>query len=217
VRLSLRIIQVLLPQQLGPRSTPTAEEDYLSLVLFWILLGKAKKAPTAESNAIGYAHAVHLMIDDTQLMEKLYNVANDLLLQFKRNPKQGEAAATATTETRVPGALLTERTATVTPVVSASTFSAVPFFSDTYARSHKDLFQDFPKILSEVVLRLVLAIYSCASKQDQPIILNNRKSCIVLLCCCICLFSLQSGNSCCAISFRQNRHPLCTSTARGYC
>jgi hypothetical protein len=166
---------VLLPQQLSPRSTPAAEEDYLSLVLFWILLGKTKKSPATDAAA--YAHAVHLLVEDTHLMDKLFGVASELLQLFKRNPKNGDPSAGVATpntaETRVPGALLAERSTAVVPTIS-TTFSASPFFSETYARTHKDLFQNFPKILSEVVMRLVLAIYSCANKQDQPSILSNR-------------------------------------------
>lgn len=233
-RLTQRLIQVLLPQQLGPRSTPVAEEDYLSLVLFWILLGKAKKPPAADSssNAAAYAHVVRLLVGDTQLVEKLYNVSSDLLQLFKRGPKNGDPAAGVATpnvaEARVPGALLTERTATpMAPVVSTTAFSASPFFSETYARSHKDLFQNFPKILSEVVMRLVLAIYSCANKQDQPTLLNKRKCLHILfnfyffiyvfMFLCFTYFFLQNGSSCYAISYKRSKHPLFTSTARDCC
>ena len=223
-RLTLRIIQVLLPQQLGPRSTPVAEEDYLSLVLFWILLGKAKRSPSSDSptsNAAAYAHVVRLLMEDTHLMDKLYGVASELLQLFKRNPKNGDPAAgvatPSTAETRVPGALLTERT--IAPVVPVSTtaFSASPFFSETYARSHKDLFQNFPKILSEVVMRLVLAIYSCAGKQDQPTILSNRKYIISSASICFLIVIFQNGSSCYAISYKPSKHLLFTSTARGCC
>lgn len=179
-RLVLRIAQVLMPQQLSSRGSPAAEEDYLSLVLFWILLGKAKKAPTtdgASTSAHAYANVVKMLVHDTNLMDKLYGVASELLQQFKRNSKHGEpSASSSNAEARVPGALLTERSAAAVPssAPSSTPFNASPFFSETFARSHKDLFHNFPKILSEVVMRLVLAIYSCASKQDQATMQKER-------------------------------------------
>lgn len=182
-RLVQRIVQVLMPQQLSARGSPAAEEDYLSLVLFWILLGKSKKAPATDglnATAHAYANVVKLLIHDTNLTDKLYGVASELLQLFKRGPKPGEAGSTGSStaaEARVPGALLTERSASVVPASSQSStpFNASPFFSETFAKSHKDLFHNFPKILSEVVMRLVLAIYSCASKTDQNTMHKERK------------------------------------------
>ncbi len=187
-RIAGKVIQVLLPKHLTPRSSPSAEEDYLSLVFFWLLLGKAKKPFSHDSSSSGaqeasaYANIAHQLLSNTGLGDQLFTLASELLLLFKQQPKHNEVDSThhGSSDARAPGALLMER-ASSAAVSSSTPFSAAPFFAEGYAKSHaKDLFQNFPKMLAEVVMRLMLAIHSCASKQDQATLNSKRNFCLLL-------------------------------------